>query len=323
MGERANGGRQRGQGRQAVAIDEAEAYPRYRRGTVGGCQREPPCRVAGYFASAGYAFGEHLRTSLDAGWTPLANSLTETRFFDSFDGQRIAWRELGEGRPVVLIHGFFSNAEVNWIKYRHAATIAATGFRVIMPDLRGHGDSARPHEAAAWPADVLMRDNLALVAHLGLTDYDLGGYSLGARTSVRMLAHGASPRRVVLSGMGLRGLVHTSGRGDYFRRVLGNLGSFERGTPEWLTEAFLKTTGGDPIALLRTLDTFVDTPLAAIEAIRQPVVVIAGVDDEDNGPAAELADAIPSARLVAIPGNHMSAVTKLELGRAIAGFLAS
>jgi len=253
----------------------------------------------------------------------LADSPTDTRFFDSFDGQRIAWRELGEGRPVVLIHGFFSNAQVNWIKYRHAATIAAAGFRVIMPDLRGHGESARPHDAAAWPADVLMRDNLALIAHLGLTDYDLGGYSLGARTTVRMLTHGATPRRVVLSGMGLRGLVDTGGRGDYFRRVLGSLGSFERGTPEWLTEAFLKTTGGDPVALLRTLDTFVDTPLAAIKAISQPAVVIAGADDQDNGPAAELADAVAGAQLVEIPGNHMSAVTKPELGQAIATFLAS
>jgi len=266
--------------------------------------------------------GDGSRASQNTGWTALSQTPIETRFFDSFDGQRIAWREVGEGRPVVLIHGFFSNAEVNWIKYRHAATIAAAGFRVIMPDLRGHGDSARPHDPAAWSADVLMRDNLALVEHLALTDYDLGGYSLGARTTVRMLAHGASPRRVVLSGMGLRGLVHTGGRGDYFRRVLSNLGSFERGTPEWLTEAFLKTTGGDPIALLRTLDTFVDTPLAAIEAIGQPTIVIAGVEDQDNGPAVELAETIPSARLAEIPGNHMSAVTKPELGQAIAGFLA-
>jgi len=253
----------------------------------------------------------------------LASSPTETQWFDSTDGARIAWRELGEGRPVVLIHGYFSNAHVNWVKYGHAAAVAAAGFRVIMPDLRGHGDSATPHDAAAYPPDVLMRDNMALVAHLGLTDYDLGGYSLGARTTVRMLAGGAAPRRVVLSGMGLQGIVDTAGRGGYFRRVLTGLGGFERGSPEWLTEAFLKTTGGDATALLRVLDTFVDTPLAAVRAIDRPAAVICGVEDRDNGPAAALADALPDGRLVEVPGNHMSAVTRPELGRAVAEFLSA
>lgn len=248
---------------------------------------------------------------------------TETHRFRSFDGTELAWTETGEGRPVVLIHGYFSNAFVNWIRYGHAAAIAAAGFRVIMPDLRAHGESARPHDAASYPPDVLMRDGVALLEHLGLSDYDLGGYSLGGRTVVRMLANGAAPRRVVISGMGLRGLTDTQGRGGYFRRVLTNLGSFERGSGEWLTEAFLKTTKGDPEALLRILDTFVDTPRETIAAIGQPTVVISGVDDEDNGPASELAELLRDGKLVEVPGNHMSAVTRPELGEAIRDFLAA
>jgi pimeloyl-ACP methyl ester carboxylesterase len=253
----------------------------------------------------------------------LANSPIEPRHFDSFDGARMAWRELGEGRPVVLIHGYFSNAEVNWLRYGHAAKIAAHGFRVIMPDLRGHGDSATPHEASAYPRDALMRDGLALIEHLGLTDYDLGGYSLGARTVVRMLANGARPRRVVLSGMGLTGVIETAGRGGYFRNVLTHLGSFERGTSEWMTEAFLKTTKGDPVALLRVLDTFVDTPLGALAAITQPTLVVSGDQDDDNGSATALAEILPHGTFRAVPGNHMSAVTRPELGQAIADFLAA
>lgn len=253
----------------------------------------------------------------------MEKSPTETHRFVSFDGTGIAWTEMGEGRPVVLIHGYFSTAFINWIRYGHAEKVAAAGFRVIMPDLRGHGQSDRPHDAAAYPPDVLMRDGMALVAHLGLTDYDLGGYSLGARTVVRMLANGAAPRRVVISGMGLRGLTDTQGRGTYFRRVLTNLGRFERGSSEWMTEAFLKTSKGDPEALLRILDTFVDTPRERIAAITQPTVVISGVEDEDNGPASELAELLSYGRLVEIPGNHMSAVTRPELGQAIADFLAA
>ncbi len=245
----------------------------------------------------------------------------EPRFFASFDGARLAWREVGAGRPVVMIHGFFSDAGVNWIKYGHAAKVAAAGFRVIMPDLRAHGSSAKPHEAAAYPRDVLMRDAFALIEHLALSDYDLVGYSLGGRTAVRMLAHGAMPRRAVLSGMGYKGITATEGRGGYFRNVLTNLGSFPRGSSEWMTEAFLKTTGGDPVALLHILDTFVDTPHDALAGIATPTLVVNGADDNDNGSGAELAAVLRDASFRAVPGNHMSAVLKPELSDAIVDFL--
>lgn len=253
----------------------------------------------------------------------MANFPIETHRFASFDGVELAWTEMGTGRPAVLIHGYFSTAQVNWIKFGHAEKLAARGFRVIMPDLRGHGLSDKPHDPAAYPPDVLMRDGLALIAHLGLSDYDLGGYSLGARTVVRMLANGASPRRVVLSGMGLDGLTHTAGRGTYFRNVLTHLGNFERGSSEWLTEAFLKTTKGDPAALLLILETFVDTPAAEIAAIEAPTVVIAGAEDFDNGSAQAVAELLPHGHFVEVPGTHMSAVTEPELGQAIADFLAA
>lgn len=247
----------------------------------------------------------------------------EPQFFDSADGARLAWRETGTGSPVILIHGFFSDATVNWIKYGHAARIADAGHRVIMPDLRAHGSSAKPHDAAAYPPDVLMRDGFALIDHLELTDYDLVGYSLGGRTAMRMLANGARPRRAVLSGMGLAGIVDTAGRGGYFRNILTNLGSFERGTNEWMTEAFLKTTGGDPAALLHILDTFVDTPREQLAMIDTPILVLTGEDDQDNGSAADLAAALPNARYQPVPGNHMSAVLKPDLGQAIVDFLAA
>ena len=188
----------------------------------------------------------------------------ERRDIKGFDGLPIAVHMVGQGRDLVLIHGYFSNAWTNWIRYGHAAKLVEAGFRLILPDLRGHGESAKPHDAAAYPADALTDDNLGLIEQLGLTDYDLGGYSLGARTTVRMLARGATPRRVILSGMGLRGLTQTLDNGGYYTNVLTNLGTFARGTSEWMTEAFLKTTKGDPVALLHILNTFVDTPADVI-----------------------------------------------------------
>lgn len=105
----------------------------------------------------------------------------------------------------MLIHGYFSDAYTNWIRYGHAAAIAAKGYRVIMPDLRAHGESGKPHDPAAYPKDALTRDGHALVEHLGLTDYDLGGYSLGARTVSRMLATGRSRARRSLRAWDWRG----------------------------------------------------------------------------------------------------------------------
>jgi pimeloyl-ACP methyl ester carboxylesterase len=252
----------------------------------------------------------------------LASSPTN-HFFEARDGARLAWYELGEGRAVILLHGLFSSAEVNWIKFGHVAAIAARGFRVIVPDLRAHGGSAAPHESASYPLDVLADDAFDLIAHLGLTDYDLGGYSLGARTAVRMVIQGATPRRLVVSGMGLRGLLATGPRSAHFAKILTNLGMHPRGTPEWLAEAFLKTTGGDPQALLPLLGSFVDSTEAELRAIAVPTLILSGAEDQDNGPAEDLAALLPDARFVAVPGNHMSAVTKPDLGRAIADFLAA
>ena len=248
---------------------------------------------------------------------------TEPHYFNSFDGLSLAWREVGEGRPVVLIHGFMSDAKTNWIRFGHAEAIAAKGFRVIMPDLRGHGDSAKPHDAAAYPRDALTRDGHSLVAHLGLNDYDLGGYSLGARTASRMLATGASPARAIFSGMGLEGLTDTGRRAGHFRHILTHLGQHERGSPEWLAEAFLKTSGGDPRALLGIIDTFADTTIDDLHRFALPTLVVCGADDQDNGSARALATALPASQYVEVPGGHMSSVTKPELGLAIADWLAT
>lgn len=248
-------------------------------------------------------------------------SEAEVRTFTASDGIRLAWREMGSGRPLLLIHGFISDAVTNWISYGTAARLAAAGFRCIMPDLRAHGESAKPHDPACYPPDILASDQFALLEHLGIVDFDLAGYSLGARTATRMLALGAVPRRAVLSGMGFEGITSTGGRSAHFRHVLRNLGRHERGSPAWMAEAFLKTTGGDPVALDLILETFVDTPPDTLATLRMPIAVVCGTEDQDNGSAQRLADALGNATLIDIPGNHMSAVTKPEFGEAIAGFL--
>ncbi len=245
------------------------------------------------------------------------------RHFAGRDGLELGYREVGDGRPLVLLHGFLSTAAEQWLRFGHAARLAALGHRVIMPDLRGHGDSARPHDAAAYPPDVLADDGLALIEALGLSDYDLGGYSLGARTTVRMLARGAVPGRAIVAGMGLEGIVHGSGRGGRFRHILTNRGTFSFGSPEWKAEAFINKIGGDPVALLHVLDTAVDTAPEQLAQMGTPTLVLVGADDERRKSAEALADALPDARYAVVPGDHTSALRKVELGVAIADFLGS
>ncbi len=247
-----------------------------------------------------------------------------TQQFASFDGARIAWHEIGEGRPIILLHGLFSSGEMNWRRYGTALTIMAAGFRVIMPDFRAHGGSAAPHDAAAYPADVLAMDIEALVAHLGLADFDLGGYSLGARTVVRLLARGMRPRRAILGGMGLAGIIAGAERAAFFLEVIAAVGrgdSFAPGTAHAHAAAFMVQNAIDGEAVAHVLRSQVLTSEDVLRGLSTPTLVVCGSDDRDNGSAGDLAMTLARAALVEIPGNHMSAVTKPAFGDSIAAWL--
>jgi len=243
--------------------------------------------------------------------------------FRAHDGVELAYREVGEGRPLVLVHGFVSTGYVNWVKYGHAALLAEAGYRVVMPDLRGHGNSARPHDPAAYPADVLTDDGFALLEHLGLsgTGFDLGGYSLGGRTTLRMMVRGCTPGRAVIAGMGLDNITSTGGSTGWFRHLLTNYGSFRHDDPEFMAQAFVKTVKGDPEALLRVIEASVDTTPDEIAAVEVPTLVLMGDQDDDHGSGSELAELMPHGSCRAIPGSHMGAVAQPELGQAIADWL--
>jgi pimeloyl-ACP methyl ester carboxylesterase len=237
------------------------------------------------------------------------------------DGVELAWHELGEGRAVILLHGLFSDANMNWIKFGHAARIAANGFRVIMPDLRAHGLSGKPHDPACYGQGVLARDVRELVAHLQLTEFDLGGFSLGGRTTVQAMGEGLRPRRAILGGMGLQGLQNWKRRKTFFLEVIDRFDSVSRGDPHWLSVQFMKSQKVDREAARLLLESFEDVFMDWLGAFTMPTLVVCGTEDQDNGSAEELAAALPDGRLEWVPGTHMSSVTKPQFGEAIANFL--
>jgi pimeloyl-ACP methyl ester carboxylesterase len=250
-----------------------------------------------------------------------------TQFITGTGGARLAIHrigpEAGGGRPVLLLHGLFSSAQVNWIKFGHAARLAEAGFEAIMPDLRAHGQSDAPHDRAAYPPDVLVDDAKAVIAALGLEDYDLGGFSLGSRTAVRGVLAGLTPRRLVLGGMGIEGLGQWARRSAFFIGAIDRFDEIKRGDPDYVAQQFMKSQKVDRVAARLLLQSVDDTRADQLGAITMPTLVVCGADDEDNGSAPALAEVLPDARYVAVPGTHMSSVTRPELGSAIVDFLSS
>lgn len=245
-----------------------------------------------------------------------------TESYPGHGGAQLALHRMGQGRPLILLHGLFSNAEMNWIKWGHAALLAEAGFECLMPDLRAHGQSAAPHAADAYPADVLALDLVALIQHLGLTDFDLCGFSLGSRTSVRaVVGCGVKPARLVLGGMGLQGLAGWTGRQAFFTDAIDRFDTVKHGDPAYFAVQFMKSMKVDRVAVRHLLGTFADTSPDALTAVAMPTAVVCGDDDRDNGDPVALTQALPDAVHVIIPGTHMSCVTKPDLGRAIRDFL--
>src|SRR6185369_10033486 len=183
------------------------------------------------------------------------------------------------------------------------------------------GLSARPHGAEYYPMGILARDVRELVALLGLTDFDLGGFSLGARTTVEAVGEGMHPRRAMLGGAGLEGLRNWKRRKNFFLDAIDRFDSVQRGDPLWLSVQFMKSQKVDRVAARHLLDSFEDAFVDWLQAFTMPTLVVCGDQDDDNGSAEELANVLPNAVFAEVPGTHMSSVTKPDFGEAIAQFL--
>lgn len=239
----------------------------------------------------------------------------------SFDGTELAIQRLGQGHPVLLLHGLFSSAQMNWIRFGHAAKLAAAGFEAIMPDLRAHGESAAPHDPAAYPPGVLVRDVEEVIAGLGLAEFDLVGFSLGARTAAGAVVAGLQPRRLVLAGMGLEGLAGWDRRAAFFVDAIDRFAEVRQGDRAYMAVQFMKTMKVDRNAARLLLGAVTDLAAEDLARIAMPTLVLCGDKDDDNGSPQKLVDALPNARFEQVPGTHMSSVTEPALGEAIARFL--
>jgi pimeloyl-ACP methyl ester carboxylesterase len=244
--------------------------------------------------------------------------------FDS-DGVTIAYLDEGEGSPILLIHGFASNIQVNWVNTSWVSTLKRAGFRVIAIDNRGHGASAKLYDTAEYGAAIMAEDARRLLDHLGIARADVMGYSMGARIAAFLtLAHPDRVRSVIFAGLGIN-MVHGVGAPGPIAAAL-EAPSVEdvKNDAARSFRVFAEQTGSDRRALAACIRSSRDKISAEeLGRITRPVLVAVGTEDVIAGSAAGLAAIIPGAEVLDITGrDHMKAVGDRVYKQGVLDFIA-
>jgi|SRR5665213_571542 len=223
----------------------------------------------------------------------------------------IAYFDEGEGEPIVLVHGFASTKEVNWLNPGWVRTLNGAGRRAIALDNRGHGQSSKLYDPAAYHSALMAEDVRALLDHLKIERADVMGYSMGARiTAFLALNYPARVRSAILGGLGIK-LVDGVGLPDTVAEAMEapSLDDITDPTSR-LFRSFAQQTKSDLRALAACIrGTRQTMSREQVAAISVPVLVAVGTDDTVAGDAHKLAALIPGARALDITGrDHMMAV---------------
>ena len=223
----------------------------------------------------------------------------------------IAYLDEGEGDPIVLVHGFASNKEVNWVMPGWTATLRRDGRRVIALDNRGHGQSAKLYDPALYHTDMMAGDVAALIEHLKLPRADVMGYSLGSRISVVLAARRPElVRGLIVGGAGIR-LIDSAGLRDEIAASLEMPSLADVTDPMGKRfRAFAEQTRSDLRALAACLrGSRQAVRMEDVTSIRAPALVAVGTKDDIAGSPHELAALMPNGRGLDIPDrDHMVAV---------------
>lgn len=240
-------------------------------------------------------------------------------------GIKIAYEVVGEGAPVVLVHGFASNRVTNWRAPGWYGALVEAGRQVIALDVRGHGESDKPHRHDAYDERELAADVVRLLDHLGHDLADVMGYSMGGFITLRLL-HDAPERvrRAVVAGVGEnyygRGTLETVAIAAGLRAP--DAASVSGAVPRQFR--LFAEQGKNDLEALALCMTRERRSISAAEfaALRVPVLIVVGEKDTVTGPPGALADAIPGARVVIVPNrDHMTSVGDKVYKAAVVDFL--
>jgi len=250
-------------------------------------------------------------------------SQIKTRKF-SAGSVELAYIDEGDGEPIVLVHGFASSKEVNWVNPGWVATLTGAGRRAIAFDNRGHGASTKFYDPALYHTGLMADDIRALLDHLGLARADVMGYSMGARIAAFLaLKHGDRVRSTILGGLGIR-LVEGAGLPQSIADALEAPSIDDVTDPHGrMFRAFAEQTNSDRRALAACIRGSRQS-LSRSDATRiaVPMLIAVGTKDIIAGSPHELAALIPDSRAVDIPGrDHMLSVGDRVFKDAVLTFL--
>ena len=237
----------------------------------------------------------------------------------------IAYLDEGEGEPIVLVHGFASSKNVNWVYPTWVSELKKAGRRVIALDNRGHGDSGKLYDAAQYEVAIMAGDVIALMDHLGIERADVMGYSMGARiTAFLALAHPERVRSAILGGLGYH-LVDGVGLPETIAQALEARSRADvSDSTALMFRTFAEQTKSDLLALAACIRGSRETlSRDEVAHIAVPVLVAVGSNDRIAGSPEALAALIPGAKALVIRGrDHMLAVGDRVFKTGVADFLA-
>lgn len=244
----------------------------------------------------------------------------------SSDGVEIAYIDEGEGEPILLIHGFASNVQTNWVSPAWVGYLRGKGYRVIAFDNRGHGRSQKLYGLDEYGGALMAEDARRLLDHLGIAKAHVMGYSMGARiTAFLSIAHPERVRSAIFGGLGINMVRGMAGTGPIAAALEAPSIDDVTNSTARTFRAFAEETESDLKALAACIRSSRD-PLTRedVGRISCPVLVAVGETDVVGGSAVELAALIPGARALTIPGrDHMKAVGDRAYKDGVASFLAS
>ncbi|WP_245623992.1 alpha/beta fold hydrolase [Flavihumibacter petaseus] len=240
----------------------------------------------------------------------------DSGYLDGIGHTPIYYESRGNGDPVLLIHGFIVNGE-SWKKTALYDSLLRSGYRVITMDLRGNGKSGKPHLADAYANDAEAKDIMLLADKFNLEQYTAVGYSRGSIITARLLVMDKRLRRAVMGGMGTDFTDPEWPRRKMFYRALS--GDTVKELEPMVR--YVQQSGLDQQALALLQKEQPSTPKAALAKVKQPVLVVCGKEDSDNGKASDLADLFSNGKYVTVPGDHGGAVRTPEFAVAVLDFL--
>lgn len=246
--------------------------------------------------------------------TDVAHS--QTNYFTSFNGVEIAFTDEGEGKPILLIHGFI-NSRTSWEYTELKTDLLSRGYRLVIPDLRGNGDSGKPQDEASYADNAEVKDIMLLMSFLKIKKYNAIGYSRGSVVLAELLTKDKRIKKAVLGGMGLD---FTNPNWD--RRIMfmdafaGAINEETKGAVD-----YAKSIQADLRSLHLQQKYQPATSKILLSKIKKEVLVICGDEDTDNGDPLKLKNVFPNGVIKIVPGDHNGTYKTKEFSKAILSFL--